>query len=134
MAIEGDAHSRNLRQIDLADRAEKKLARERRQILAPRWYDELGPVPVLAAGDLEGARKRLQKIQSIIERGGWSIDERNRLKRMKRKWAKKASGEDNWFNEHGNPATHRGDNNEFGYKGWEREQWEWKKVRKPTEF
>lgn len=132
-AISGISH--NLRQIDVRDREERKEANRRQQALAPRWLDELGPAPVLKPGDHDGARARFMKIAQLIARGGWTIDERNRLKRMKRKWLKKAEGKDMWFEANGNPATHTGANIKYGHEGWkQRNEYEWKKVRKPPIF
>lgn len=125
-----NGRSRHLRRIDIADREEKQIARERRQILAPRYIDELGSAPILEPGDIEGAKRRLAQITRLIEKGGWTKDERNRLKRMRRKWQKKAAGQDEWFNIHGNP--HAGDDAKYGHEGWEQQQFEWQKTRKPT--
>lgn len=134
MKEHGDV-SRHLRQKDILDRAERKHIQDmQRVILRPRWRELTGDTPTLAPADIEGAKNFLRKILDAISRGGWTIDERNRLKALKRRWVKKASGNDAWFNANGNPVTHTGGGqNKDARQAWEDQQWEWKRVRKPPQ-
>lgn len=59
--------------------------------------------PVLKAGDTAGATQFLLRIEAAIAGGGWTRQERNGLKRLRRKWRAKVDGTDGWFNMAGNP-------------------------------
>lgn len=109
--------SKHLRGKDVADREERKSMRERGIILQPRYREHLGPTPVLAPGDTEGAVAYLNKIKYTLQIGGWTRDERNRIKRIRRKWERKANGQDTWFNENGNPIGGE-EGNAYGREGY----------------
>lgn len=114
-------HSKHLRGKDVADREEKKVARERGIVLQPRYRDSIGPTPVLVAGDCAGAGRYLERVTRALHSGGWTRDERNRLKRIKRKWIEKAEGRDAWFMSNGNPQSGE-DGNAYGREGWREER------------
>lgn len=114
-------HSRNLRGKDVADREERKVARERGIVLAPRYREVVGSTPILAPGDMSGAQVYLNRIKAALNMGGWTRDERNRLKRIKRKWIEKAEGRDAWFMSNGNPQSGE-EGNAYGRDGWREER------------
>ncbi len=103
MAKAHSEFSRHLRQKDILDREERKHFREDGVELAPRWRQAIGPTPVLRAADYEGAIDFLHRIDEAIRAGGWTKQERNGLKRLRRKWREKAAGENGFFNMCGNP-------------------------------
>lgn len=57
-----------------------------------RYYAELGPAPTTpdrgAAADYHAA------ILTLLERDGWTHQERTNLQRLEQRWARRASGED----------------------------------------
>lgn len=67
-----------------------------------RWREKLGPTPMLAAGDIEGAKLFFDKVTSVIGIGHWSQYEKNCLYVLRRKWQKRAEGMDAHFNREGN--------------------------------
>lgn len=50
--------------------------------------------PPAQAGDIEGARSYLNKIQSILDGDGLTPTERRRLRRMVTRWQRRGNGED----------------------------------------
>jgi hypothetical protein len=95
--------SRHLRQKDIIDREERAQFRSQGVELAPRWREVIGETPVLEPADTKGATQFLLKIEAAIGAGGWTRQERNGLKRLRRKWRRKVDGGDEWFNVAGNP-------------------------------
>ncbi len=67
--------------------------------LTPRacYFAELGDSPSLEAGDRAGAKRFLMRLEVVIDRGGWSTSERNRLYRLRDKWQRRAAGTDPRF-------------------------------------
>lgn len=95
--------SRHLRQKDILDREERKHLTAQGVDLAPRWREVIGQTPVLEAGDVAGAAQFLARIEKAVADGGWTKQERNGLKRLRRKWRAKVDGKDEWFRTIGNP-------------------------------
>lgn len=67
-----------------------------------RYLTITGDTPRLLAGDLDGAREYLTRVERAIACGGWTDNERTRLHRMRATWSRRASGQDPRFNLHGN--------------------------------
>ena len=62
----------------------------------------LGPSPALEPGDLRGAEGRLEHICYVLDnKGPWTAREHEKLRIQKRRWEKRASGKDWWFNAYG---------------------------------
>lgn len=95
--------SRHLRQKDILDRAERAQMKADGVELAPRWRSVIGPTPVLKPGDHRGAAGFLGRIDDAVRAGGWTKQERNGLKRLRRKWQEKVNGENEFFEMCGNP-------------------------------
>lgn len=94
-------HSDHLRGHEASDRAEREAyGRE----LPAAYRHLLGPTPVLHAGDREGARTFLTRVEDAINMGGWTRSEWARLYRMRDKWRKRATGADPRFDVAGNKS------------------------------
>ena len=65
----------------------------------------VGDIPELSAGDVTGAARVLDRIQSAIDKGGWTTNEWSRLYRMREVWRHRASGKDRRFQLVGNRKT-----------------------------
>jgi len=103
MAKAHSEFSRHLRQKDILDRQERAQFREEGVELAPRWRREIGNTPVLKPRDYQGAWEFVYRIDEAIRKGGWTKQERNGIKRLRRKWKEKADGKNEFFNMCGNP-------------------------------
>lgn len=85
--------------VEQEDRSFEVVAGRRRdktQRLGAFWA-QLGPSPKCAPGDIEAARLFHRQIVSCIERGGWTMNERQALRNLEVKWGTRARGEDPRF-------------------------------------
>lgn len=91
-----------------ADREDRESMGITPEDYGTRWraaYSSLiGDPPLLSPGDHDGAREYLSRIESAIERGGWTKSERGALQRMRVKWSRRERGEDAYFEVIGNRA------------------------------
>lgn len=62
------------------------------------YYETIGPAPDCGPGDRLKALEYLQKIEAAIVKGGWTEYERIRLKKLAKKWGRRAFGKDPRFN------------------------------------
>jgi hypothetical protein len=56
------------------------------------FYAELGPTP--SVPDLAAARAYHVRVLELVERGGWTKIEMMNLKRLEKRWKRRAMGED----------------------------------------
>lgn len=91
----------HLRPIEVADREEREA---HGKPLQAGYRHILGPAPKLSAGDIEGARRFLARIELALDRGPWTRNEWQRLYNMRIKWRRRASGNDARFAEVGNKS------------------------------
>lgn len=61
------------------------------------FYAVTGPAPNCGPGDYALALAFLHKIEAAIVQGGWTPYETNRLKKMQKRWARRAFGKDPRF-------------------------------------
>lgn len=61
------------------------------------YYALIGPAPRCAPGDTSVARSFLERITTALEHTSWTRDERNRLRLLRDKWARRAKGKDPRF-------------------------------------
>jgi len=66
------------------------------------WASIVGPSPQLRPGDHEGAALYLSRVQSAIDRGGWTTSEWSRLYQIRDRWTEKVAGRDATFEVIGN--------------------------------
>ena len=97
------------RRMDSVDREDKRAwGRARIDPLAPTpptraaYHYYLGDPPRLRAGDRDDARVFLRKIEAVLAMYGWTNSEQAKLRRMRKKWQRRADGLDARFEAAGN--------------------------------
>ena len=92
------------RRMDRSDRDERRAwGRARWDPFAPTpptcaaYHHCLGNPPKLRAGDWNGAREFLRKIEAVLAMGHWTNSECAKLLRMRHKWQRRAEGLDARF-------------------------------------
>lgn len=91
----------HMRRIEVADREEREAYGKP---LTAGYRHIIGPTPKLRAGDTEGAKLFLWKIERAIDQGMWTRSEWRRLYTMRDKWKRRAAGTDARFTEVGNKS------------------------------
>ncbi len=62
------------------------------------YYDIIGDSPICGPDERHIALAYLLKIETALVQGGWKPYELNRLKKLRTRWARRASGKDARFN------------------------------------
>lgn len=88
-----------MRPAEYADREEREITG---RTLPSCYKSMLGKTPNIKSGDTQAAGLYLTRVQSAIDKGGWTRGEWTRLYKLRNKWKARASGEDARFNIVGN--------------------------------